>query len=316
MMSKEKKFVPVMLTPFHEDGSIDIKGLSILTEYYLQNGAKGLFANCQSSEMFELMPSERLQIIDQVVQVVAGRVPVVAAGNFGNTIIEQAVFVKKVYSLGVQAVILLTNQLVKAGETEHILEQNIMELLQLTPDVPVGFYECPVPYKIIISPELLGRLVKTGRVIYHKDTCLDLKQVLLKNEFCKTEQQFGLYDAYMVHAIASLRGGSKGLSCIQGNYFPELVTWLCAHYNNDTMQEKVQLVQQFFIDEMEVMHKHYPMSAKYYLQSKGLPMSTYTRNTGNAIVSDEVKNEMSHLAERYRLLLETITNRVAEQLHN
>ncbi len=34
---------------------------------------------------------------------------------------------------------------------------------------------------------------------------------------------FGLYDAYMVHAIESLKAGSAGLSCIQGNFFPELI---------------------------------------------------------------------------------------------
>lgn len=314
MTIQEKKFVPVMLTPFTNEGKIDIKGLSLLTEYYIQNGAKGLFANCQSSEMFELTPEERLQIVDQVVQVAAGRVPVVAAGNFGNTINEQAGFVTKVYSLGVQAVILLTNQLVAPNETEDTLEKNILQLLELTPNIPVGFYECPVPYKILLSPDLLGRLVNTGRVIYHKDTCLDLNQVLLKNKKCEKEPQFGLYDAYMVHAVASLKGGSKGLSCIQGNYFPELVAWLCTNYNNNTMQDKVELVQQFFIDEMEIMHKYYPTSAKYFLQNRGVAISPYTRKAGNAIVPDEVKTEMDNLAEKYQALLQIITNRMVEQL--
>jgi len=36
-------------------------------------------------------------------------------------------------------------------------------------------------------------------------------------------------------------------------------------------------VQQFFIDNMEVMHNVYPVTAKYYLQNRGLHLSTFTR---------------------------------------
>jgi 4-hydroxy-tetrahydrodipicolinate synthase len=59
----ERKFVPVMLTPFKENGEIDLDGLTSLTELYIQAGAKGLFANCQSSEMFYLSDEERLSIV-------------------------------------------------------------------------------------------------------------------------------------------------------------------------------------------------------------------------------------------------------------
>jgi len=38
----------------------------------------------------------------------------------------------------------------------------------------VGFYECPVPYKRVLTPTQLKGFVETGRVIYHKDTCLDI----------------------------------------------------------------------------------------------------------------------------------------------
>jgi 4-hydroxy-tetrahydrodipicolinate synthase len=43
---------------------------------------------------------------------------------------------------------------------------------------------------------------------------------------------FGLYDAYAVNAVASLKAGAAGLSCIQGNFFPELIVWLCDHFDD------------------------------------------------------------------------------------
>ena len=43
--------VPVMLTPFTDEGEVDYGSLERLIEWYLANGADALFAVCQSSEM-------------------------------------------------------------------------------------------------------------------------------------------------------------------------------------------------------------------------------------------------------------------------
>ena len=58
-----------MLTPFKGNGEVDYDGLTRLTEYYLKAGAHGLFANCLSSEMYELTEGERLQVVKHVVKV-------------------------------------------------------------------------------------------------------------------------------------------------------------------------------------------------------------------------------------------------------
>ena len=59
---------PVMLTPFKEDKTIDWNALDALTDWYLENGADGLFACCQSSEVWELTEQERLQVAARVVK--------------------------------------------------------------------------------------------------------------------------------------------------------------------------------------------------------------------------------------------------------
>ena len=43
--------IPAMLTPFDDQGAIDWSSLEALIEWYLEKGAEGLFAVCQSSEM-------------------------------------------------------------------------------------------------------------------------------------------------------------------------------------------------------------------------------------------------------------------------
>jgi len=305
MNISEKAFIPVMLTPFKVNGAVDFDGLTRLTEWYLAAGSTGLFANCLSSEMFELTEQERLDVVQHVVKVTKGTVPVVATGTFGGDLQQQADFVKRMYSQGVDAVIGITGLLAKEHEGEEVFEANLFKLLDLTEDIPMGFYECPVPYKRLISPQLLGKIAATGRVIYHKDTCLDINQI--RQKVAATEgYPFGLYDAYMVHAVESLKAGAAGLSCIQGNFFPELVVWLCQNYNNPDLKKQVDEVQLFFTDNMEVMHHVYPVISKYYLQKTGLNISTYTRrHVGNFDI--KVKYAIDALAHRYDLLREQLS---------
>jgi 4-hydroxy-tetrahydrodipicolinate synthase len=301
MENSPKGFIPVMLTPFLSNGNIDYPALTALTEVYLQAGAAGLFANCLSSEMFELSDVERIQAITHIINVVGGEVPVIAAGTFGGPITKQADFVKRVYDTKVKAVIAITSLLAEENEADEVFNDRVFDLLSQTAQIPIGFYECPVPYKRIIKPSQLQDFVATGRVIYHKDTSLDLAQIKEKLRLTK-KQQFGLYDAYMGHAVDSLKAGSAGLSCIQGNYFPELIVWLCDHYNDASLAAEVAVVQQFLIDNMDVMHNVYPVVSKYFLQKRGLNISTFTRRKVGDFTPAIVK-EVENLFDDYTTLL-------------
>jgi len=268
-----------MLTPFKNNGDIDYEILTQLTEIYLKAGSAGLFANCLSSEMFELEDEEKLQAIKHIIKVTDGAVPVVATGTFGGPISQQADFVKRVSDTGADAVIIITSLLANENEPDEVLNDRVFELLNKTGNIPLGFYECPVPYKRLLSPQQLVDFVATGRIIYHKDTCLDIELIKQKLKAGEANPDFGLYDAYMGHAVKSLQAGSAGLSCIQGNFFPELIVWLCDNYADESMTEEVNRVQQFLIDNMDVMHNVYPIVAKYWLTKRGLKISTITRRS-------------------------------------
>ena len=300
-----KGFIPVMLTPFKDNGAIDYDGLTRLTELYLEAGASGLFANCLSSEMFELTEEERLQTIDHIVKVANGAVPVVATGTFGGSVETQADFIKKVYDKGTQAVILLAGLLADVTETNSVFNERMFSLLDKTEQIPLGFYECPVPYKRLLSPEQLHLFVNTGRVIYHKDTCLNLETIKQKIEATANVPSFGLYDAYMVHAVESLKAGSAGLSCIQGNYFPELIVWLCDNYNNEDLQVEVAHVQQFLVDNMDVMHHVYPTISKYFLQKRGFKISAFTRRDVG-LFTPSIEKQIDKLYSDYSRLQHTL----------
>lgn len=298
MKDAKKGFIPVMLTPFKNNGDIDYDGLTNLTEVYLDAGASGLFANCLSSEMYELEDDERLQYIRHVIKIAGTAVPVVATGTFGGPVSKQADFIKRVRDTGADAVILITSLLAEKEEDNEVFEDRLFDLFNQTEDIPLGFYECPEPYKRLLTPEQLIKFAKTGRIIYHKDTCLDIAQVREKLKASEVNPEFGLYDAYMGHAVESLKAGSAGLSCIQGNFFPELIVWLCDNYADESLRQEVNEVQQFLIDNMGVMHSVYPIIAKYWLTKRGLDISTITRrNVG--VFKPSVRKQIDALYSNY-----------------
>lgn len=289
-------FIPVMLTPFTPEMAVDVPGLRLLTEFYLEQGAVGLFANCLSSEMYELSSAERLLVIDTVVKQVADRVPVVATGTLGGSIEEMADFSKQVYALGVDAVIILNNQFVSAEESDTEFLARVHAWLDLTPGIPFGIYECPVPYKRLISLPVLEDLLLTGRLCYHKDTSLSLTDVHAKINAGKGHI-FGVYDAYIEHAIASLQAGSMGLSCIQGNYFPDLIVKLCR------TPEQGHHIQKFMCKHMQQMHDVYPISAKYVLAKMGFPIGLETRRLVGEL-TPEIRLSLDKLIEERGDLLD------------
>jgi 4-hydroxy-tetrahydrodipicolinate synthase len=289
-----------MLTPFTAEGGVDFDALTTLTNRYLDAGTGGLFANCLSSEMYDLSEAEKLAVISHVVKLAAGRVPVVATGNFGETISQQAIFVRKVHETGVNAVIIISSLIATQVESDEVFEQRVKELMDLTPGIPLGFYECPIPYKRLVKPELLGRFASTGRFTYHKDTSLNIVQV--REKLALTQHtQLNLYDAYMGHTVESLKAGSAGVSCIQGNFFPKLVVWLCRNYNAEDRKEDVAIVQKFLFDNLDVMHIRYPKTVKYYLMKKGIINSSYSRIEKEEL-TDEVRGNIDKLVEDYEQL--------------
>jgi len=285
MNALPRGFIPVMLTPFHDDLSVDYATLRQLCDYYIDNGAVGLFANCLSSEMYELSAQERLSVIKTVVEQANGRVPVVATGTFQGSVEEMADFSNQVHALGVDAVIVLNNQFVSAEESDEVFLSRIHQWMELTPGVPFGIYECPVPYKRLVSIPVLQDLLRSGRLCYHKDTSLNIDQVREKIQ-AGSAARFGVYDAYMVHAKASLEAGSMGLSCIQGNFFSDLIAKFCSKPSDE--------FQEFLTENMELMHSAYPTSAKYVLQKQGFPISLATRRKVDTL-TEELKVKLDQL---------------------
>lgn len=276
----DKKFVPVMITPFNLKAKVDLDTVSLLVDFYLAAGVKGFFANCLSSEMFSITEDERLELTDHIVKYVNGRVPIVATGSFGLTIEDKAEFTKRIYDTGIDAAIMITGHFAKVDEGDDVLLHNFDKMFKLTGNIPLGMYECPAPYKRIIGADVFKKLLSANRMVYHKDTSITPENVKAKLDILKaSDSKLEFYDAHTPNAHFSLLNGAKGMSSISGNFYPEVMVWMTENANNPTKQQEAGWLQSELTRVDPLIHIAYPMSAKYFLQKRGLPVRTISRAT-------------------------------------
>jgi len=298
MLANDKKFVPVMITPFRPGMTIDYTALGKLIDFYLAAGVKGLFANCLSSEMFSITDEERLQLTRFVVDHVNGKVPVVATGSFGSTLYDKAEFVKKIYDTGVNAVILITSHFALPTDESSAMLSNFSQLLEATGNIPLGMYECPAPYKRILSADEFRTLVDTNRFIYHKDTCLRVDQIKAKLEAIKENKVLEFYDAHTPNALHSLRSGARGMSSISGNFYPEIMAWMVAHADDAAKQTDAEWLQAELNSVDPLIHNAYPLSAKYFLHKRGMNIDLSSRVYVHSLTADQ-QHTLDEIYDRF-----------------
>ncbi len=305
--SKSKKklsggFWPVMMTPYNEDLSIDYPGLKRLIRWYEAAGAQGLFANCASSGMYQLSAQERIDLTRFVVM--NSKVPVVSTGTFYDNADENIEFINKINETGVEAVVIIPSIIVGKKDSNKKLMKHFDELINQTADIPLGIYECPSPYRRLINPEMLNSLQKTGRFLYFKDTSRDAKQVDEKIEVT-ADSSLGIYNAHSPDALHSIRHGGAGISCIAGNFYPELFSYLWKEGRSEKISASVKKVNDFIIANDPVISKKYPLAAKYFMNLRGLKVTENSRK-GTSPLNTSDKNRLDLVWKDLRDLSESI----------
>lgn len=232
---------PTMVTPFKDDLSIDYIALEKLVDWYIERGLSGLFAVCQSSEMHQLSLRERVELSAAVMKFTKGRVPVISSGHISSSSEDQIEEVKAIAETGVDAVILVTNLLAGESESDSVWKERMETLLANIPEgIKLGLYECPFPYKRLLSKELLQWIISTDRFVYLKDTCCDFDMIKERAKMAEGSN-LKLYNANAASLLRSLQAGYAGYCGIMTNFHPELYVRLCDSWFENT--EKVKNLQ-------------------------------------------------------------------------
>ena len=291
---------PTMITPY-KNGEIDYDTVRKLVDFYVEKGCTGIFAVCQSSEMQYLSLKEKVRLAKEVVEQANGRINVVASGHTSTSLDEQAEEINAVSETGIDAFVWVSNRLDLHNDGDSVWIANAEKLLEKTnKEIPLGIYECPKPYKRLLSTEILNWCIQTKRFAFIKDTCCDPKLLqeriaLLKGSGCK------LYNANGQTLLTSLKAGGNGYSGIMANFHPDLLAWLFNNY--ETKPEEAEHLSAILSMASFTESPAYPCTAKYYLQFEGIPMETYARSADEKAVTQyqkEVMGQLYYLNEQLR----------------
>lgn len=226
---KIQGIIPVMLTPFTENNEVDYESLRRLTDWYIDNGANTLFAACQSSEIQYLSLEERVKITETVISQTNGRIPVVASGHISNNIEDQLKELTAIYQTGVDAVILITNRLDIKNEGTSILKQHFEKLIRALPkDIKLGLYECPAPFRRLLTDEEISYFAQFDNMLVLKDVSCDLETVKRRVNLTKNSN-LKIVNANASIAFEAMKAGSEGFSGVFNNIHPDLYAWLYKH---------------------------------------------------------------------------------------
>ena len=299
MQALKKGVFPTMITPYNQDGTIDFGAARAIVDFYRERDVDGIFAVCQSSEMFYLTLEERVQLARAVVDAAGNDMEVIAAGHVSYTMADQIKEMQAICDTGVKAAVLVSNRLAAQTESDDVWIANAETLINALGDTPLGVYECPYPYKRLLSEKVLSWMADSGRFAFIKDTCcnaeLIARRIALLHEKGGT---VGLYNANSATMLATLRSGAAGFSGVMGNFHPELYTWLCRNWDKDPQRaEQIQAL----LTAMSMYESFYPLNAKYHMNLVGVPMEMSTRNPGRDPLDQGQKDMVRQL-----LLLEDL----------
>lgn len=283
---------PTMVTPFTDDNKVDYDGVLKILDWYSNNGVDGIFAICQSSEIFFLSFEERLELLKFIMKNLPKGMSVVASGHTADDLDTQIYEANAFIDQGIDAYVFIANRFAKQDEGADIFLKNYEKMVSSIPEIALGVYECPYPYKRLMSPEVLRQCALDGRLKFLKDTCCHIEEIKAK---LKAVEGLGLkiYNANSATLLESLEAGCAGFSGIMGNFHPEIYSWLCKNYK--TEPEKAKQVQAFLAFASLAECQYYPVNAKYHLGLCGVDIGYNARVKDASLFSESNKKEIDQM---------------------
>ena len=303
---------PTMITPYTSEGKVDFKTAEKYVEWYYKKGCAGIFSVCQSSEISYLSVDERVELncvvynkVKELEKEHGRKMTVVSSGHVADSIQEQAYELNKIAESGTDAIILITNRLDINNEGDDVFIKNGEQLIKMLPDnIALGLYECPNPYKRLVTPKILDWCLDIGRFKFMKDTCCDAS--VIRERLKQLEgSEFKLLNANCQTLLDSLRAGGAGYCGIMANFHPELYVWLCEYYAKEPKKaEKLQnLIGTVGFTEQGLP---YPLTAKYHMCLEGIPTENIARNRNSEELTEYVKDCTRQMRDLCGSVIESI----------
>lgn len=214
-----------IITPFHEDGSVDYEKFGEIIEFQVQNKTDAIIVCGTTGESSTLTHEEHLEVIRYCVEKVAHRIPVIA--GTGSNCTQTAVFLsREAENCGADGLLLVTPYYNKA--TQNGLYQHFKTIADSV-KIPVILYNIPGRTGVALQPETIVRLCKdVENIVGVKDATANISQTSHLMQLA--DGCVDLYSGEDGIIVPMLSIGGKGVISVLSNIAPSQTHEICSRF--------------------------------------------------------------------------------------
>lgn len=169
-----KGIIPPIITPMHEDESVNYEELRNQTERLIESGVHGIFALGTNGEGYILTRDEKKKVLETVIDQVNGRIPVYAGTGCISTR-ETVELSREAKAIGADVLSVITPSFAAAGQEELYIHY---ETLAKSVDLPIVMYNIPARTGNALERSTVERLAKIENIVGIKDSSGDFDNML------------------------------------------------------------------------------------------------------------------------------------------
>ena len=206
-----------IITPMHEDGSVNYEKLEEILEFQIANSTDAVIICGTTGESSTMTHGEHLKTIKFAVDKVAKRVPVIA--GTGSNCTETAIMMsKEAASYGVDALLVVTPYYNKA--TQKGLIAHYTAIANAVPETPIIMYNVPSRTGCNLQPATVAALVKNVKnIVGIKAASGDLSQIAKMMSMAGEDLELYSVNDDQILPIMSL--GGLGVISVLSNVAPK-----------------------------------------------------------------------------------------------
>lgn len=235
-----------LITPMHEDGSVDYKSLENLVEWQIQSGIDAIVACGTTGEASTLIDEEHIAVIEAVVKKAAGRVPVIGGTGSNNT--QHGIHLsKEAQRVGADGLLVVTPYYNKATKSSLVAHYKaIAESVEL----PILLYSVHARTGMNLDVEAVKELKKIPNIVGIKEASGDISQVVSIAR--EVDKDFALYSGNDDQVLPFLSVGGTGVISTISNIAPAQTSAMVHAYLNGELNKakEMQLAQKPLIDAL------------------------------------------------------------------
>lgn len=283
--------IVALVTPMSADGSIDWAALDALIEWHIASGTDGIVSVGTTGESATLDVNEHLEVIRRSVEVVAGRIPVIA-GTGANATNEAIHLSRAAERIGADACLLVTpyyNKPTQAGLIAHYSE------IAKAVSIPQILYNVPGRTACDLLPETVAQLAKIPLIVAIKEASGEASRVADIRSLCGEDCSVLSGEDGLTLEMMEL--GAVGVISVTANVAPRLMADFCRSHASGKSAQAKQLDKRL-----------QPLHAALFLEPNPIPVKWALHHLGR--IDSGIRLPLQPLSQLYRQGLTTVLERM------